>query len=80
MRKNSVVKNFRLSKLQTIIITLFLCGNKIFMCLIFVVHGVRRKFFHAEFFPDYGNYQQVKKRISVLLYSLYNHLIVFLLC
>ena len=26
------------------------------MCLIFVVRGVRRKFFHAEFFPNYGMY------------------------
>ena len=26
------------------------------MCLIFVVRGVRRKFFHAEFFPNYGTY------------------------
>ena len=24
------------------------------MCLIFVIRGVRRKFFHAEFFPNYG--------------------------
>ena len=26
------------------------------MCLIFVVSGVRRKFFHAKFFPNYGTY------------------------
>ena len=28
------------------------------MCLIFVVRGVRRKFFYTEFFPNYGIYTQ----------------------
>ena len=53
MRKKSVVKYFHLSRLQTII-ALFLCGKKIFMYLIFVRTWHPIKFFHTEFFPNYG--------------------------
>ena len=31
-----------------------MCGKKIFVCFIFVVPGFRQKFFHTEFFPNYG--------------------------
>ena len=54
MRKNSVVKNFRLSRLQVII-----------KCLIFVIRGIRQKFFHAEFFPNYGIHQ-----LAIQLYTI----------
>ena len=30
------------------------------MCSIFVVRGVRRKYFHAEFFPNYGIIVHIK--------------------
>ena len=31
-----------------------MCGKKIFVCLIFIVPGFRRKFFYGEFFPNHG--------------------------
>ena len=54
--KKSVVKNFRLSRLQTIKTALFLCGKKIFVYLIFIVPGVQQNFFHANFFPNYVSF------------------------
>ena len=54
MRKNFVVKNFCLSRLQTIINYSISLWYENFVCLIFVVRGVGRKIFHAELFPNYG--------------------------
>ena len=37
------------------------------MCLIFVVRGIRRKFFNAEFFPNYGMLQYCVVTISGMI-------------
>ena len=66
MRKKFMVKNFRLSKLQTITNCSISCGNKIFVCLIFVVPGIRRKFFYAEFFPNHSILQIRKYAYNIL--------------